>query len=242
MLLAVLSGCGGGGLRHESWPGLLVDGDTIFAANLERVQAFNAETGKLLWSYPDETDKELRPFYSTPVLAKDYGDNGLLLIAGYKDQTVYALELGESRAERPDLAWTFTRRPVDSTSAVVWSPVGCSSSATAMATSTPSISTRWQRSVALHTGIVCGRPRWSWKIRSILLLSITTSTQSIWRPGASSGVWKWMARLPRRRFTSMVLCGLATFRRHCRRSIWHHSSVVWTYDVQIGCGRRRLAR
>ena len=108
VLLAVLSGCGGRGLRHESWPGLLVDGDTVFAANLERVQAFNAETGKLLWSYPDETDKDLRPFYSTPVLAKDYGDNGLLLIAGYKDQTVYALELGESRAERPDLAWQYS--------------------------------------------------------------------------------------------------------------------------------------
>lgn len=104
ILLAVLSGCGGG-LRHESWPGLLVDGDTIFAANLERVQAFNAETGKLLWSYPDETDKNVRPFYSTPVLAEDYGDNGLLLVAGYKDQTVYALALGASRAERPDLAW-----------------------------------------------------------------------------------------------------------------------------------------
>jgi outer membrane protein assembly factor BamB len=107
LLLVTLSGCGGGGLRHESWPGLTVDEGTIFAANLERVQAFNAETGKLLWSYPDEADKNLRPFYSTPVLAKDYGDYGLLLMAGYKDKTVYALALGESRAERPDIAWTF---------------------------------------------------------------------------------------------------------------------------------------
>jgi len=106
-LLVVLSGCGGG-LRHESWPGLLVDGDMIFAANLERIQAFEAETGKLLWSYPPETDKELRPFYSTPVLAEDYGDNGLLLFAGYKDQTVYALALEESRGNIPDEpVWTF---------------------------------------------------------------------------------------------------------------------------------------
>ncbi len=107
LLFVVLTGCAGGGLRHESWPGLLVDDGTVYAANLERVQALNAETGKLLWSFPDETDKNQRPFYSTPVIAKEHGDHGLLLIAGYKDKTVYALALGESRAERPDLLWTF---------------------------------------------------------------------------------------------------------------------------------------
>ncbi|HOU12403.1 MAG TPA: PQQ-binding-like beta-propeller repeat protein [Anaerolineae bacterium] len=107
LLFVVLTGCAGGGLRHESWPGLIVADGTVYAANLERVQALNAETGKLLWSFPDETDKNLRPFYSTPVLAEDYGDHGILLIAGYKDRTVYALALGESRAERPDLLWTF---------------------------------------------------------------------------------------------------------------------------------------
>ena len=105
LLATVLTGCAGAA-RHESWPGLLVAGDTIYAANLERVQAFNTETGKLLWSYPEETQKEQRLFYSTPVLAEDYGDYGLLLTAGYKDKTVYALSLGESRAERPDLLWT----------------------------------------------------------------------------------------------------------------------------------------
>lgn len=107
LLLAVLAGCAGGAARHESWPGLMVDGDTIYAANLERVQAFNAETGKLLWSYPEETPKNQGPFYTTPVLAADYGAHGLLLTAGYKDKTVRALSLGESRAERPDLLWTF---------------------------------------------------------------------------------------------------------------------------------------
>lgn len=107
LLMTVLGGCAGGKLRHESWPGLIVDDGVIYAANLERVQAFNAETGKWLWSYPEETDKNLRPFYSTPVLAADSGTHGLLLIAGYKDKTVYALSLGESRAERPDPLWTF---------------------------------------------------------------------------------------------------------------------------------------
>ncbi len=106
-LVIVLVGCSGG-LRHESWPGLIVVEETIYAANLERVQALNAETGKLLWSYPEAANKNAGPFYATPALAEDYGQHGLLLIAGYKDKTVYALALGESRAERPDPAWTFT--------------------------------------------------------------------------------------------------------------------------------------
>ena len=109
LLATVLTGCAGGA-RHESWPGLLVAGDIIYAANLEHVQAFNTETGKLLWSYPEETQKQQQLFYSTPVLAEGYGDYGLLLVAGYKDQTVYALPLGESPAERPDdPLWTFTQ-------------------------------------------------------------------------------------------------------------------------------------
>ena len=109
LALTLLTGCGGGGLRHESWPGLSVVDGTIYAANLERVQAFNAETGKLYWSFPDEGDKNVRPFYSTPVLASEFGNHGLLLVAGFKDQTVYALELAESSAERPgDPLWTFS--------------------------------------------------------------------------------------------------------------------------------------
>jgi outer membrane protein assembly factor BamB len=109
LLVTVLTGCAGAA-RHESWPGLLVTDDTIYAANLERVQAFNAETGKLLWSFPEELKKGQGPYYSTPLLADDYGDYGLLLVAGYNDKTVYALPLGESPAERPDdPVWTFTQ-------------------------------------------------------------------------------------------------------------------------------------
>lgn len=107
LALFVFSGCGARGLRHESWPGLMVAGDTIYAANLEQVQALNAETGKVYWSFPWEDSRELRPFYSTPVLAEDFGEYGLLLVAGFKDQTVYALKLGASPAERPDELWRF---------------------------------------------------------------------------------------------------------------------------------------
>ena len=61
VLLAALSGCGGRGLRHESWPGLLVDGDMVFAANLERVQALDAETGKLAEQFLCEVYRQRKP-------------------------------------------------------------------------------------------------------------------------------------------------------------------------------------
>ena len=106
LLTLLVSGCGGG-LRHESWPGLSEHDGTLYVANLERIQALNAESGKVYWSYPSEDDKDLRPFYSTPQLAADVGENGLLVIAGFKDQTVYGLALGASAAERPDEVWRF---------------------------------------------------------------------------------------------------------------------------------------
>lgn len=106
LLLIVLSGCQGG-LRHESWPGMSLVDDTLYVANLERVQAVNAETGKVYWSFPPEEDNDVRPFYSTPILAEEHGPYGLLLIAGFKDRTVYALQLGESPTERPDELWRY---------------------------------------------------------------------------------------------------------------------------------------
>lgn len=109
LMLGGLSGCtGSGSARQESWPGMIVADETLYAANWDRVEAFNAESGKFLWSFPDETQKgDFGPFYSTPFLDESFGEHGLLLVAGFKDQLVYALELGESRAERPDLLWTF---------------------------------------------------------------------------------------------------------------------------------------
>ena len=107
LLVLVLAGCGRGGLRHESWPGLIAVEDTLYAANLEHVEALNAETGKVYWSFPENEERDATPFYSTPVLAADYGEHGMLLVAGFKDQTVYALALGGSVAERPDELWRF---------------------------------------------------------------------------------------------------------------------------------------
>ena len=107
LLAVVMTGCAGG-LRHESWPGLAVADDTLYVANLAQVEALNAQTGKLYWSFPATPDKGVGPFYSTPVLAEGVGEHGVVLVAGYADRSVYALALGASPAERPDELWRFS--------------------------------------------------------------------------------------------------------------------------------------
>ncbi len=106
VLAIALTGCSGG-LRQSSWPGLISVDGTLYAADLEQIEALNAETGKLYWSFPTAAEKGVGPFYSTPVLAPDFGSNGLLLVAGFSDHTVYALQLGASATEVPDELWSF---------------------------------------------------------------------------------------------------------------------------------------
>jgi eukaryotic-like serine/threonine-protein kinase len=109
LALILLVGCARGG-RHESWPGMkLVDG-VIYAANLENVQALNAETGALYWSFPggEEENDGLGPFYAPPTYVEGYGANGMLIVAGFKDQTVYALSLGESPETAPGELWRYS--------------------------------------------------------------------------------------------------------------------------------------
>lgn len=106
IVMLALAGCAGGA-RHESWPGLAVHEGTLYVSNLEKVQALNAETGKIYWDFPAAAEKGVGPFYAAPVLAADEGAHGVLLVAGF-DRTVYALALGEVMAERPDEVWRFS--------------------------------------------------------------------------------------------------------------------------------------
>ncbi len=109
VMMILLSGCsGGGGMRHESWPGLSIDDGTIYAANLESVQALDAKTGSVYWTFPPQPEKNVGPFYATPVLASDIGPHGTLLVAGMKDQKVYALQLADSPQDLPEVQWVFT--------------------------------------------------------------------------------------------------------------------------------------
>ncbi len=103
----LLAGCAGGGLRHESWPGMISVEGTLYAACLGHIEAINAETGKVYWSFPDAEGEKQQPFYAAPVLAPEVGDHGMLIVAGFTDRTVYGLALGASPAERPDEVWRF---------------------------------------------------------------------------------------------------------------------------------------
>jgi outer membrane protein assembly factor BamB len=108
LALVLLIGCSRGG-RHESWPGMTRVEDIIYAANLENVQALNAETGALYWSFPGDAEEDgLGPFYTPPTYVADQGANGMLIAAGFKDQTIYALSLGESPESEPNELWRFS--------------------------------------------------------------------------------------------------------------------------------------
>lgn len=112
LLLAVvaMSGCARRGVRHESWPNLMVYEGVVYAANLETLVALEAETGDLLWSYPPEdADEEMGPFYTKPVMVEpsEQYPNGLLIVAGFKDQKVYGLALEAEASEAPKEAWRF---------------------------------------------------------------------------------------------------------------------------------------
>ncbi len=107
VMMMLLAGCSGGGVKQVSWPGMILSGDIIYAANVESVQAIDAQTGGVYWSFPPQVEKNVGPFYATPVLASDVGPHGTLLVAGMKDQKVYALQLAADPHDLPEVQWVF---------------------------------------------------------------------------------------------------------------------------------------
>ena len=109
LVVVAMSGCGRGGARHESWPNLMLHEGVVYAANLETIVALDAESGNLLWSYPAEGTEDMGPFYTEPVLVEpsEQYPNGLLIVAGFKDQNVYGLVLDAEASQSPKEAWRF---------------------------------------------------------------------------------------------------------------------------------------
>lgn len=106
-LLLGTSGCAGGSVRAASWTGLTIAGDTLYAADLERVVALNAEDAELLWAFPmDPTEDSRGVFYITPavddehvIVASQMPPTGFL---GHARNMVWALEREDGR-----LLWSF---------------------------------------------------------------------------------------------------------------------------------------
>ena len=71
-LLAVilLSGCTGGSVRGNTWPGLSVSEDVAYLADGPFVYAVNVKDGTELWRYPAQRDSKLL-FYTTPYVTAD---------------------------------------------------------------------------------------------------------------------------------------------------------------------------
>ncbi len=102
LLMVVLSGCAGGQqVPQVSWPGLIVADDTLYAAATTHILALDAQTGTLLWQFPNDSKSKVGPFYATPTLVPD---QNLLIAAGFGDKTVYALRVGGTE---PTIAWQF---------------------------------------------------------------------------------------------------------------------------------------
>jgi outer membrane protein assembly factor BamB len=68
-LLLATSGCAGG-VRASSWTGLIVVGDTLYAADLQQARAMNASSGETLWTFPrNPQDNNQGLFYATPAVS-----------------------------------------------------------------------------------------------------------------------------------------------------------------------------
>jgi len=95
-LLLGASGCSGSA-RATSWTGLIVAGDTLYAADLEQVQALDVTDGEPAWAFPKDVKDDGRGVFSvTPavdgelvVVASQVPSSGFL---GQPKNIVWALE------------------------------------------------------------------------------------------------------------------------------------------------------
>ncbi len=68
-LVFATSGCAGG-VRASSWTGLVVAGDTLYAADLQQARAMDRTSGETLWTFPENPDENSQGlFYATPAVS-----------------------------------------------------------------------------------------------------------------------------------------------------------------------------
>jgi outer membrane protein assembly factor BamB len=92
-----LAGCSGGLLGDSSWPGLSANDSTAYLAYNQAVTAIDLESGRTLWVYPNDPDRDMT-FFAPPAVSE-----GDLIIAGGYDNVVYALDkaTGQERWSQP---------------------------------------------------------------------------------------------------------------------------------------------
>jgi outer membrane protein assembly factor BamB len=102
-LLAVIliSGCTGGSVRGNTWPGLSASGNVAFLADGGFVYAINLENGAEVWRYPGQRDNKLL-FYTTPYVTADG-----LIIVGSSGSDASLLALKPNGSATPTVAWSY---------------------------------------------------------------------------------------------------------------------------------------
>ena len=110
-----LSACGAGSvLQGSSWPGMTLDDGVLYIAFEQFVYAVDEENGALIWSYPEETERETT-FFAPPAVASEE-----LIIVGSYDTKTYALQpAGTSAVVR----WTFQEEAEIAQDRIIGGPV-----------------------------------------------------------------------------------------------------------------------
>lgn len=94
----------------QNWPGMVAQGDRVFAAYGVGVAAVDVAEESLLWTFPDEISPSLL-FYAAPtvnenrIILGDFGAAGGLF-SPRATVTIYALEYSAEAATRPSVLWT----------------------------------------------------------------------------------------------------------------------------------------
>jgi len=100
----LLSGCAGGALANNSWPGLATDGEVAYLAEGQYVYAVSLTDGKEVWRYPEKADSKLQ-FLAQPAVTED----GTVIVGSMgNDHSLVALDTGSISGGVPQVNWTFS--------------------------------------------------------------------------------------------------------------------------------------
>lgn len=106
LVVILLSGCTGGSVRGNTWPGLTATDNVAYLADGPFVYAVNLKDGAELWRYPSKRDSKYL-YYTTPYITSE----GLVIVGGSaSDTSLVALDPNriDSTTRSPAEAWKFS--------------------------------------------------------------------------------------------------------------------------------------
>jgi hypothetical protein len=101
LAVILLSGCTGGSVRGNTWPGLSATNDVAYLTDGPFVYAVNLKDGTELWRYPGQRSNKLL-FYTTPYVTSDG-----LVIVGSSGSDASLLALKPNGNTTPTVAWSY---------------------------------------------------------------------------------------------------------------------------------------